>query len=85
MYQQIGNKMKLSAHPKTGDIVNNGFIVNKIVRRTLMQSVNYFLCVEKGEDKRMLRYNPRLKEVSNSFERHSSSFGGTSKGNYKTW
>ena len=79
--------MKFKEHPKKGDKVKLDFIVNRMVSKTIKQTGNkvYYLYVEKGDDKRILYYNPRLKETGSSFERNSSSFGGSSKGGFKTW
>lgn len=79
--------MKFENHPKIGDTVKLGFTVKKIISKTQPQTGHqiYYLCVEKDGVKRLLRYNPRTKETSASFERHTSTFGRLGKGPYKTW
>ena len=79
--------MKFTEHPKKGDKVKLDFIVNRMVSKVQKQTGRkiYYLYVEKGDEKRILYYNPTTKETGASFERHSSSFGGSSKGNFKTW
>lgn len=79
--------MKFKETPKIGDEIKLGFILKKIISKTIKQtgSKRYYLALEKDGEKRLIAYNPKTKETSSSFERHSSSFGGSSKGSYKTW
>ena len=80
--------MKFKEHPKVGDKVRQDFIIKKIVSKTKKYNgknhTYYYLYVEKDNQKRILSYNPRTKEISGSFERHFSSFG-KDKGTYKEW
>ncbi len=82
-------KMKFTEHPKIGDVVKLGFTIKKIVSVTKTrgdkQFTYYYLYVEKDGERRILSYNKRTKETGGSFERHVPSFGGSSKGNFKTW
>lgn len=79
--------MKLLQHPKAGQEIKLGFILNKIIVKldSRFGTKNYFLCVEKQDEKRIISYNPKTKEIGSSFERYFSSFGGSSKGSFKNW
>jgi hypothetical protein len=78
--------MKFLEHPKVGQEVK-GYIVEKYISKIIKQTGSklFYLCLQNGNEKRLLRYNPTTKETSASFERHCSSFGGSSKGSFKTW
>ena len=79
--------MKFKETPKIGDEIKLGFILKKIISKTIKQtgSKMYYLCLEKDGEKRLLYYNNRTKETGASFERNSSGFGGSSKGSFKSW
>lgn len=79
--------MKFKETPKIGDEIKLGFILKKIISKTIKQTNSkiYYLCLEKDAEKRLLYYNPRTKETGASFVRNSTSFGGSSKGNFKSW
>jgi hypothetical protein len=79
--------MKFTSHPKKGDKVKLDFIVERIVSKVQKQTGRkiYYLYVQKDGEKRILGYNPRLMQTDAAFERYSGSFGGSSKGNYKSW
>jgi hypothetical protein len=78
--------MKFLEHPKAGQEVK-GFKIEKFMTKIVKQTGSklFYLCLQNGDEKRLLRYNPTTKETSASFERHCSSFGGSSKGCFKTW
>lgn len=80
------NKMKFLEHPKVNQEVK-GFTIVKFMTKIVKQtnSKMFYLCLQNGEEKRLLRYNPITKETAASFEKHFSSFGGSSKGSFKTW
>jgi hypothetical protein len=79
--------MKLTSVPNVGDEIKLGFVFRKIISKVIKQTGKkmYYLCLEKGADKRLLYYNPATKETGRSFERYSSTFGGTSKGGFIGW
>ncbi len=79
--------MKFKDPPKVNDEIKLGFILKKIISKTQKNTGRkiYYLALQKGDEKRLLQYNPKTMETSSSFERYSSSFGGSSKGNFKTW
>ncbi|HEY6143778.1 MAG TPA: hypothetical protein VIV55_10240 [Flavobacterium sp.] len=74
---------------KVGDIVRFGFEVKRIVtehKTVLGHKISpTYLYVEKEGDRRKIYYSPITKSLQGSFERHSSSFGGSSKGGYIRW
>ena len=81
--------MKFKESIKVGDVVRNGYVVKHIVSKQRFlgdkfRTYNY-LYVEKDAEKRILSFNPKTNETHGSFERHISSFGGSSKGSYKVW
>lgn len=79
--------MKFKTHPQIGDTIKLGFKLVKVmtVKNKYSTGTSTFLCLEKDGEKRLLRYDVRMKETAGSFERHLSAFGGSSKGNFKTW
>jgi len=79
--------MKFTTEPTIGQEIKLGFKLVKIVsvKNKFCSGSMMYLCLEKEGEKRMLYYNPRTKETGGSFERYAPSFGGSSKGNFKSW
>ncbi len=79
--------MKFNETPQAGQEIKLGFKLVKIVsvKNRFCSGSMMYLCLEKEGEKRMLYYNPRTKETGGSFERHAAAFGGSSKGNFKSW
>lgn len=79
--------MKFKETPQIGTEIKMGFVLMKIISKRIKQTgcKMYFMCLEKDGEKRLLYYNPSTKETGASFERYTPTFGGSSKGSFKSW